>query len=185
MKPEVRWKWYRHHLLVTHEVSPLELLKHHVGLLVALMMRPGLFANDRMRHQFLAYRFIRLRPLPRHGADAYTGKAKQHQALDLETAKWMYRLLIKLWERMPTRVNAELEDLIKMKADEKVKRKEAWTAERRATMSMKASTRQNQVVTQYRCMTSDAVIGKTKTGAILVLKRGSASDDQLANWGAA
>ena len=183
MKPEVRWKWYRHHLLITNEVTPFELLQHHMGLLVVLIMRPGLFANDRMKHQFLAHRFIRFRPLPKHGADAYTGKSKQHQALDIGTAEWMYGRLLKLWDKLPTSVDSELEQLIKLKADEKVKRKEAWTPERRATLAINAKSRQNNVVSQHHCMTTGAIIGKTNTGKLKVIHRGHATDDQLTNWG--
>lgn len=179
MELNTRWKWYRHNLLVKHKVTPLEVLMHQVGLLVVLKKCSGIFVSDRMKHQFLATRWLQLKPLPMHGADAYTKKMMKHGTLDSKTAKFIHDRLEGFWEMM-LRVGVEqLEELISTKAAERVYRAKQWSEASREAVGRHTKKRHHAYIRTFKCMTTGATFGQLISGELRVIHRGRASDGQL------
>jgi len=181
MEQEQRWKWYRHHLLVTHKVSAYEYVRHQVGLLVALHYSPDSFHGDKMSERFLATRFLQLKPLPKHGMDWVTKKMKQHEPLDKKTARFISGRLRALWQTLSnmTNIESELPLLIKQTHGRRQASKEKWTNEAREKHRLNATKQFNQTFGELRCLATGAVFGKTKSGKLKVLYRGAASDAQI------
>lgn len=174
-----RWKWYRHHLLVNHDMEPIDLLRHQVGLVTVLKTCPEIFASERMEQLFLSYRWLQVKQLPRHGLDYRTGKSKKHESLDTKTAKWMYRCLEGVWDAVPEEAKGELGLLINEKNEERANKVRGWTEDGRKSVGRTHKKRQNQAVSMFRCLDTGAYIGKLADGRLKVLQRGNASDEQL------
>ena len=181
MELNQRWKWYRHHLLVTNQVSAYDYVRHQVGLLAVLHYSPSFFFSDRMKERFLATRFLQLKPLPRHGMDWVTKKAKQHEPLDKKTAKFISGRLRALWTTLTcmTTIEDELPLLLNKTERKREIYKAKWTNEARKRQSQKAANQFNQTIGELRCLTTGAVFGKTRSGKLKVLYRGSATDEQV------
>ena len=177
-----RWKWYRHHLLVTNQVSAYHYVRHQVGLLTVLHYSPGSFSNDGMKERFLATRFLQLKPLPKHGIDWRSKKAKQHEPLDKKTAKFINDRLRAIWVTLTsmTTIEDELPLLLSKTERKRQTYKAKWTNEAREQQRQKAVQQFNQTIDEFRCLTTGAVFGKTRSGKLKVLYRGLASDEQIA-----
>lgn len=181
MELNQRWKWYRHHLLVTHQVDAYEYVRHQVGLLTALQHSQESFYGERMKERFLATRFLQLKPLPKHGKDIVTKRLKQHEPLEKKAAKFISNRLLGIWSALSsmTTIERELPLLINKTKKKRVTASLKWTGELRDRKRESANKQFNQVIGEMRCMTTGAVFGKTKSGKLKVLYRGAATPAQI------